>query len=215
MNRRHLPCTLRDASRATRRTRTTFRSVAVASFAAVLVLSACASNEGAEAAYDASKSPLGKLKGSELCQLLPKDKVEKLFDVTVKNSNGGEVFRGPYENELVNCKQDLEGGDDAPLHVWAWVTRARDAGKAIDAAFSDPGGKLHEYQEVEGLGDAAGFGHDPAEDPEVGTYMQIATMFQAEGDVFTVRISVLGDARLEQLKQIAGVLLDGVEAELG
>lgn len=184
------------------------RRVALA-LACLLGLTACSS---ADSEPEGTRNPTESLSGDDLCRMLPLDRVERQFDdVEFFRAEGQESGRGLDTG--ISCNY---GGGGLSLRTTVRKLLARQTVEAhLDLEFTEVDVDLNEevieYERLDGLGAAAGYGQTVPLGLAGNT---LAVILIVGRNQYKVGLSTRPDATLEELKPLAEVLVPHVQSAL-
>ncbi|MQA08202.1 MAG: hypothetical protein GEU98_06540 [Pseudonocardiaceae bacterium] len=190
--------------------------VVVGICAAALVLAGCSSDVGDTVERSESSeqpsSVLQKLTENKMCDLLDDDAIEKALDTKVEGGKG--MRRGKLPMFLTyECRYDTDGFPSISTDLT--TTRASESDQEVlDNVFTDHSKEsepVGEYRKVTGLGTLAGFGPQVLVSEAVNSW-ELGVVSSVDGDRLLLTISVLGSAKLEQVKPLAEKLLANLES---
>lgn len=186
------------------------RRVALA-FACLLGLIGCSSADGGSGGAGDTQSPIESLSGDDLCRMLPLKLVERQFDDVEFRRTEGRVD-GRLPNPSPSC---YYGGDVLGLTTRVDTTlRPLGVQGNLDLAFTEVDTDLNEevieYERVEGLGAAAGYGPVP-----LGMASNhLVVIFEVGHDHYELKLRTSAEAKLKQLKPLAEVLVPPLQLAL-
>lgn len=189
-------------------------SLIAAGLAAVAVLlTGCSDNPPP----DSEGAALSKLSGDDMCGLLPKPDVEQAFADKVTKVKGDSMAKAPFT--IVSCRYAIEFElmevETLPPSVNTKVSmgyRKKNLQQSMDKAFTDLDDKVVDYEQVDGLGTAAGFGPDAMLE-DLGGHV-LVVLFDAGGESYKLEVGASPKATLDQLKPLAEKLLAGLQKQL-
>lgn len=189
----------------------------VAGLLVVAALVAGCSEESPPQSQPQPGAGLTELSGDELCDLLPAKSVEDAFGDKVTKTKGDSTAKAPFT--IVSCKYSIDFKlaevETLPpgAEVKVSLPARGDEKQALDRAFTDLDDKVVRYEQVDGLGVAAGFGPDATLEDLGGD--QLVVLIDAGGERYEMSVGATPKATLEQLKPLAEELLPGLTKTLG
>lgn len=208
--------------------RSTHVRLAIASCVAAVTLAGCASGgdpvSGTPAGSDSEKSSsaLEKVTADQLCGMLSDDAIAKALDVEVKGTKTREWGRAPEMKTPYSlhrhCKYQTDGFPSLSTDLSTqWNDRESDA-QVLEGVFTDitdESKPVGEYEQVQGLGEIAGFGSDATLSGADVAGRHLAIVFRAGQERLLLTLTTLGRAKLDQLRPLADELLGNVKSAVG
>lgn len=179
------------------------------SIACLLGLTGCTSADGGSGGTGDLQSPIKSLSGDELCRMLPLKLVERQFDDVEFRRPEGRVD-GRLPNPSPSC---YYGGVGLGLTTRVDTTlRPLGVQGNLDLAFTEVDADLNEevleYERVDGLGAAAGYGPVP-----LGMASNhLVVIFEVRHGHYELKLTA--SAELEQLKPLAEALVPRAQSAL-
>lgn len=178
-----------------------------------LLLSGC----GDDGPPEPEGAALSKLSGDDMCGLLPKSDVEQAFQDKVTKVKGDSMAKAPFT--IVSCHYGVEFElmevETLPPSVDTKVSmgyRKKDTQQSLDQAFRDLDDKVVDYQPVDGVGTAAGFGPNAMLE-DLGGHV-LVVLFDAGGESYKLEVGASPKGTLDQLKPLAEKVLAGLQKQL-
>jgi hypothetical protein len=177
-----------------------------------LLLAACTSAvDGA-----GTDNVLEGLGGQRLCELLPKETVEQKLGVVIADAKGSEIGvigrRCSYSVDF----DTLGPEEEVPRITIGLEDNYRETvDDILDYTFADDPAarpmKVTDYQRVDGLGEAAGYGFEPSSG---AAESQLAVVFAVGEELLNFEVQATPPTPLEKLQPLATELLAALETEL-
>lgn len=195
---------------------------------AVLMMSACSSDDEPPTPVEASMaagadqevSALEQLSGEQLCELLTTAAIERELDTTVAQSESTERGRAPVMQAPYfltrECDYETDTFDLSTEVTTKWDENSSDQ-DVLDDVFTDPISEPEvagEYQQLPGLGEVAGYGPDATLAEADVAKRLLGVVFYVGEERLLLTVHTLGQAELAQLQPLAEELLSGLENAL-
>lgn len=186
-----------------------------------LLLTGCSGEDSEPKAADPADSDDGivaGVDGDELCDAVDHDTIAKQFGEAVEEAQPGRNVPPEQDVEFVSCNyvmeslmgaegmDEIEQALDISTRVKPAAEKATSAKDAVAAYLVNFDGEHVAYEEVTGLGEAAGYA---AGDVRLGGSHLVA-IIEDDGELFEVLVKAEPEATLDQLRPIADELVEGV-----
>lgn len=186
-----------------------------------LLLTGCSGDDPKPKASDPADSDDGivaGVDGDELCGTVDHDTIEEQFGEAVEEAQPGRNVPPEQDVEFVSCNYVMQSlmeadGMDEIEHALDVSTRVKPAAEAATSAedavaayLVNFDGEHVAFEEVDDLGEAAGYASG---DVRLGGSHLVA-IIEDGGELFEVLVKAEPEATLDQLRPIADELVDGV-----
>jgi hypothetical protein len=148
------------------------------------------------------------LTGAQVCEMVPSNVVRDLLEVRITGTNPWDRDKKPVT--IAECQYEMADPDEGVgvgVSIWPGNVRAKDLVKMHFTGYA--GERPAEYEEVDGLGDAAGFGPTNTL-PNLYT-LGVVTTYENTYRVIDVNVTRSKPPTLAQVRPIAERVLEKLD----